>query len=334
MAEGEAPEQIALQTGQTGFVQFYSQSKINLMPDLVLNAGINTHYLLLNNNFSIEPRLGLKYNINNKHSVGFAYGIHSRLEQLPVYFVSANGNTPNKELDFMKSSHYVFSYQAKLADNLHLSIEPYYQQLKDVPVGPDSYHSTLNSKNTLFFNEVLVNDGIGRNIGIDLTLEKYLSHGYYYMLTASFFDSKYTAADGIVRNTRFNRNYVFNLMVGKEWHTTKNNIFGANVRVNYLGGNRIEPIDMGASEQQRDVVYGESDGNIAFSQSHDALPVVSFTLSYRKNKAKYSSVWSFQVLNVTGSEEYANDFYNLKTNEIDTKYDGLVIPNISYKIEF
>lgn len=334
LAEGEAPEQIARQSGNTGFVQFYSQSKINLMPRLVLNTGINLHYLLMNDNFSVEPRVGLKYNINNKHSLAVAYGIHSRLEQLPVYFASANGSTPNKDLDFMKSSHYVFSYQAKLADNLHLSIEPYYQQLKDVPVGPDSYHSTLNNQNTLFFNELLVNEGIGRNIGIDFTLEKFLSRGYYYMLTASVFDSKYTAADGIERNTRFNRNYVFNLMAGKEWHTSKNNIIGANIRVNYLGGNRIEPIDMEASELQRDVVYGETDGNIAFSESHDALPVVSFTFSYRKNKPKYSSVWSLQVLNANGSEEYANDFYNLETNEIDTKYDGLVIPNISYKIEF
>jgi hypothetical protein len=334
LAEGEAPEHIARQTGETGFVQFYSQSKINLMSRLVLNAGFNVHYLLMNNNFSVEPRVGLKYTINNKHSLGFAYGIHSRLEQLPVYFVSANGSTPNKELDFMKSSHLVFSYQVKIADNLHLSIEPYYQQLKDVPVGLNGYHSTLNNQNTLFFDDVLVNKGIGRNMGIDFTLEKFLSRGYYYMLTASVFDSKYTAADGIERNTRFNRNYVFNLMAGKEWHTTKNSILGANVRVNYLGGNRIEPIDMEASEQQLEVVYGETDGNIAFSQSHDALPVISFTLSYRKNKAKYSSVWSVQVLNVTCSEEYEKDFYNLKTNKIDTKYDGLVIPNISYKIEF
>ena len=149
LAEGEAPEQIARQTGKTGFVQFYSQSKINLMSRLVLNAGINVHYLLMNNNYSVEPRVGIKYNINNNHSLGFAYGIHSRLEQLPVYFVSVNGSTPNKELDFMKSSHYVFSYQAKLADNLHLSIEPYFQQLNDVPVAPDSYHSTLNNQNTL-----------------------------------------------------------------------------------------------------------------------------------------------------------------------------------------
>lgn len=334
LAEEETPTQIANKTGNTGFVQFYTQSKINLIQGLVLNAGINAQYLLLNDNLSIEPRVGLKYHLNNKHSLSLAYGIHSRLEQLPVYFVSVNGSTPNKNLDFMKSAHYVFSYKAKLSDNLHLSIEPYYQQLKNVPVSPDSYISTLNNNNTLFFNEVLVSKGKGRNLGIDFTLEKFLSHGYYYMLTASVFDSKYTAADGVERNTRFNRNYTFNLMAGKEWQTSKNNIFSANVRLNYLGGNRIEPIDMDASLQQHDVVYGETTGNIAFSQKHTNLPIVSFTLSYRKNKAKYSSVWSLQVLNANGNEEYSNDFYNLKTNQIDTKYDGLVIPNISYKIEF
>nr|WP_319269843.1 carboxypeptidase-like regulatory domain-containing protein [uncultured Draconibacterium sp.] len=333
-AEGETPTQIANQTGSSDFVQLYTQSKINLSQSLVLNAGVNGQFLLLNDNFSIEPRIGLKYNINNQHSLGLAYGIHSRLEQLPVYFVSANGSTPNKDLDFMKSTHYVFSYQAKLTDNLHLSIEPYFQQLKNVPVSPDGYISTLNNNNTLFFNEVLVSEGKGRNMGIDFTLEKFLSRGYYYMLTASVFNSKYTAADGIERNTRFNRNYVFNLVAGKEWQTARNNIFSANIRLNYLGGNRIEPIDMDASLQQHDVVYGETNGNIAFSRKHDDLPVVSFTLSYRKNKAKYSSVWSLQVLNANGSEEYSNDFYNLKTNQIDTKYDGLVIPNLSYKIEF
>jgi len=332
--EGETPQQIANKTGNTGFIQFYSQSKINLKPRLVLNAGINVQYLSLNDNFSIEPRIALKYNINNKHSIAMAYGIHSRMEQLPVYFVSVNEKTPNKDLGFMKSSHYVFSYQSKLSDNLHLSIEPYYQQLSNVPVGIDNYISTLNNNNTLFFNDELVNKGKGRNIGIDFTLEKFLSSGYYFMLTASIFDSKYTATDGIKRNTRFNKKNVFNVMLGKEWHTHQNNIISANVKLNYLGGNRIEPIDVEASKDQRDIVYGETNKKIAFSKSHDALPIVSFTLSFRKNKPKYSSIWSLQILNATGSKEYSNDFYNLKTNEIDTKYDGLIIPNISYKIEF
>ena len=98
-------------------------------------------------------------------------------------------------------------------------------------------------------------------------------------------------------------------MAGKEWYLNKNNILSANLRLNYLGGNRIEAIDTEASNQQHEVVYGECDGEISFSESHAALPVVSLTLSYRKNKAKYSSVWSLQVLNLTGSEEYANDYY-------------------------
>ena len=154
------------------------------------------------------------------------------------------------------------------------------------------------------------------------------------MLTSSVFDSKYTAANDIERNTRFNRNHVLNLVVGKEWQTSRNKIIGANIRVNYLGGNRIEPIDMEASLQQKEVVYGETHGNLAFSQNHDALPVISFTLSHRKNKEKYSSVWSLQVLNVTASEEYEKDIYNLKTNQVITKYDDLGVPSLSYKIEF
>ena len=234
----------------------------------------------------------------------------------------------------MKSAHYVFSYNVKLSDNLHLSIEPYYQQLSNVPVSPDSYISTLNNKNTLFFNEVLVSNGTGHNMGIDITLEKFLSKGYYYMFTASLFNSKYVATDGIERNTRFNRNYVFNLMAGKEWTLRRNNSISANLRVNYLGGNRIEQIDMDASLEQQDVVYGETDGNLSFSEKFDDLPMWSFTLSYRKNKPKHSSVWSLQVLNASGTEEYSYDYYNLKTDQIDTRYDGVIIPNISYKIEF
>jgi hypothetical protein len=234
----------------------------------------------------------------------------------------------------MKSSHYVLSYKTKLNDNLHLSIEPYYQHLSNVPVAPEGYVSTLNNNNSLFFNDALVSEGKGRNIGIDVALEKFLNKGYYYMLTASVFDSKYTDAGGISRNTRFNKNYVFNLMAGKEWYIRENNIFSANIRLNYMGGNRIEAIDMEASMQQHDVVYGETGDNLTFAQRHADLPVVSLNLSYRKNKPKYSSVWTIQLLNITGAEEYAMDFYNLKSNKIETRYDGLGIPNISYKIEF
>lgn len=334
LAEGELPTEIAFNSGSTGFVQFFSQSKINLFPKLVINVGFNSQYFLLNDNFSIEPRAGLKYNINSNHSLGFAFGVHSRLEQLPVYFVSNNGSQPNKDLEFMKSTHYVFSYKTKISENLHLSIEPYYQYLSNVPVAPNGYISTLNNNNTLFYDEVLLSKGEGSNYGIDFTLEKYLSDGYYYMLSGSVFNSKYTALDNIERNTRFNKNYIFNIMAGKEWKLGDKNILSANVRVNYLGGNRKESIDYDASYEKQDVVYGETDQVISFNDKYKDLPIVSLTLSYRINNENYSSVWSLQILNLSGTEEYSHDYYNLKTKKMNTKYDGIVIPSLSYRIEF
>ena len=203
-------------------------------------------------------------------------------------------------------------------------------------MSPNSYISTLNTQDILFFNHVLTSKGKGRNIGVDLTLERYLNKGLYFLLTTSLFDSKYTANDGIERNTRFNKNYVLNAVIGKEWQVGKNNnnTLGVNFRLNYLGGNRIESIDTESSINQQDIVYGETNGDISFSEKHKDTPIVSFTLSYRKNKPNSSSVWALQVLNATQTEEFDSNIFNTNTQTIERKYTRIMVPNLSYKIEF
>jgi len=322
--------------GNANMLQFFSQSKINPTPDLTLNIGFHYQHFLLNNNFSIEPRVGIRYEINSKHSLALAYGIHSRLEILPVYFVNKNDAYPNKDLELMKFAHYGLGYMVKLNEQLRLNIEPYFQQLINVPVSPDSYISTLNIENDIFFNEELISEGKGRNIGIDITLEQFLKKGFYYLFTASLFDAKYTAADDIERNTRFNKNYVFNALIGKEWAVgkQKNNSISANLRLNYLGGNRLEPIDEMASLAVKEIIYSETNNELAFSKRLDDSPIFSFTLNYRKNKPKSASVWALKVLNATTTQEFVTNFYNLKTNSLDQKYDGIIVPNLSWKMEF
>ncbi|MGK7395520.1 MAG: TonB-dependent receptor [Candidatus Cyclobacteriaceae bacterium M3_2C_046] len=334
--EAEDLVKMASDKGQSGLIQFYSHSTIRPDTRLSLNVGLHSQLFLLNQKSSVEPRLGLNYQMDSKQNLGLAYGRHSRIEQLPVYFVRKNGQHPNKKLDLMKSSHFVFSYNLKINDHLRLTVEPYYQHLTDVPVGPDSYISTLNFEEELFFNQELVSEGSGRNIGLDLTLERFLNNGFYYLLTASLFDSKYTGADGIERNTRFNRNYVINALAGKEWAVGRsdNNLLSANVRLNYMGGNRKEPINTAASIAAKEVVYQETEGNMAFVSQFDDQPIVSFTVSYRKNKPNHSSIWSLQILNALSTEEFDTDFYNLKTGKTDTKFAGIMVPNLSYKIEF
>jgi len=335
-AEGEAPLTLAQQDGQSGLLQLYTQSKITISQRLMLNVGLHSQLLLLNDDYSIEPRIGIKYKINDRHNLAFAFGLHSRIERLPIYFVDVNGSNPNKDLNLMKSTHFVIGYNTKINDNLRLSIEPYYQKLTDVPVSPNSYFSTVNMQDDVFFNEVLVSKGRGRNVGVDLTIERFLFNGFYYLATASIFDSKYTAADNVERNTRYNKNYVVNFVTGKEWVVgkDKNNILSTNVRFNYLGGNRKETIDEQASLLNKQIVYGETGDVIAFDKQYRSTPILSFSISYRKNKPTYSSVWSLQILNATGAQEFSNDIYSLKTGRIEKKYEGIMVPNLSYKIEF
>ena len=164
----------------------------------------------------------------------------------------------------------------------------------------------------MFFNQILTSEGTGRNFGVDITLERYLKNGLYYLVSGSIFDAKYTAADGIERNTRFNKNYVANALIGKEWPIgkEKNNLFSANIRFNYLGGNRVESIDKSSSMTNQEIVYGETNGELSFTNKHRNSPIASFTLSYRKNKLRYSTVWSLQVLNITQTEEFETDIFN------------------------
>ncbi len=331
------PRTIVDEDGQSYLLQWYTQSKFNLSPKWTLNAGFHSQYFGLNKEFTLEPRVALDYKLGDKSNLALGYGLHSRIEPLSIYFVrDEDGFQPNKDLNLMKSNHFVLSFNTKINDKVRLSIEPYYQSLHDVPVAPNGYISTLNIEDNLFFDEALISEGTGRNIGIDLTLERYFSKGFYYLFTTSIFDSKYTANDGIERNTRYNKNYVINAVFGKEWQVgrNKNNTFGANFRLNYLGGNRREAIDSQASIMNQDVVYGETGNQISFSEKDKDLPIGSFTLTYRKNKPRHASVWSLQVLNAGATEEFQADVFNTNTQSIESKFSGIIIPNISYKIEF
>ena len=64
---------------------------------------------------------------------------------------------------------------------MNLKIEPYFQYLYDVPVIADSSYSVLN-RSTFYVEDALVNTGKGRNYGVDLTFEKYMTRGLYYMV--------------------------------------------------------------------------------------------------------------------------------------------------------
>lgn len=317
--------------------QFYSQSKISLSDRFKLNVGVHNQYLEFNGELAVEPRFGLSYSMNAKQSVSLAYGKHSRLEPLNIYYArvenGAQTSQPNRHLRISKSHHFVLAYDISLHPHLRLKVEPYVQLLYDIPVAADSSYSTINMEADWFFNEKLENTGTGTNFGVDFTLERFLKNGFYYLVTTSLFESTYKGGDGVRRNTRFNTNYVVNLLFGKEWTlgAKQNKILGINGRLNFLGGQRMTPVDMEMSGIYGDIVF---DHSRVFEDQKPMVYHLNVSVTYRINKKNHASIWSLQVLNLLGTEEFYGYEYNFRTESIDKASVRVVVPSISYKIEF
>ncbi len=322
------------ETGFSGLLSAYSNSSFNLSDQWTVTAGLIGQVFTLNGSYSVEPRIGLKWQFKPDHSLSLAYGIHSRLEMLNYYFTrSTSGEYINKDLGFTRSQHLVLSYDWNIGHDFHLRVEPYIQQLYDVPVIADSSFSFINLQGDWFLHEPLKNEGKGLNYGIDLTFEKFMSRGYYFMLTGSLFDSQYKGGDGIWHNTRYNRNYIANFLFGREWMVgrSKQNIFNANVRMTYQGGERFSPIDYIASEISQDAVYNETN---AFEEQLSPSLLGHFTVSYKINRKRLSHEFAIKVLNVTGYKEYYGHRYNFKKHTVEENREATIIPNFSYKIDF
>ncbi len=202
-----------------------------------------------------------------------------------------------------------------------------------MPIILDSSFSLINQQNDWFFNGKLLNEGKGRNYGLDITFEKYLSQGYYYLATVSLFNSQYLGGDNIWRSTRYNRNFAINFLIGKEWMLGKNqnHVLSLNTRLSYQGGDHYSPINLSQSIANQGVVFDERK---AFSQQYSPAFTSHFTASYKINKRKTAHEIALKIINLTQYKENMGFRYNYQIQTVDLNREATFIPNISYKIEF
>jgi hypothetical protein len=311
------------------------QIKYSISPSVTINTGFNSSYFAVNNDVNFDPRLGINWAVNDKHTLSFGYGRHTQLEELRFYFVNeqVNGQTkyPNKNLGLAHAHHFILGYDWLISDALRLKVEPYYQYLYNVPGISDSSYSLINFSQQWDFHNKLVNNSKGENMGIDFTLERFFKNNFYYLATFSVFDSKYKGGDGVWRDTRFNKHYSCNLLVGKEIYTTKNGVLGLNARLNLMGGERFSPLMREESMARKEIIYDESK---AYSVQGKPVNYLDVTITYKRNHPRYTGTWALQVKNALGGKNYYGYYYNYRTNTIDEDKATVVVPVLSYKIEF
>jgi len=318
--------------GNTGLTRFYSSHKLALSSRLSTVAGINVMWFNLNDQWLVEPRISLQYKTSPSSTLSLAYALNSRKESTDTYFVIGSSND---DLGLTRSHHISFSFAQRLGENAMLKVEPYWQWLFDVPVEQGTTYSILNH-NMFFQDRVLVNEGVGRNYGIDLTLERYLKNGLYGMFTATLFKSDYRDAQGVWRDSRHDRHYITNIVGGKEWLLGKGhkNIFGFNGRLTLMGGDRYSPIPEGNTFKDVMMRPDKSipeDGANPFSAQKGMNVGYAFSVKYTVNKRHTAHHFILEYLQM---RTFQGQTFDLRTHEVVDKFTSLTFPNIAYRVEF
>lgn len=257
-------------SGSTQYYQAYVQWKWRMNERLTFTGGVHSSYFALNGKSSLEPRASIAYE-QNRHRFTLAAGLHSKPEHLSTYLFenrSATNNygpTPNKNLDLLRAFHAVAGYGTSI-NKWRFKAEVYYQYLYNIPVGtdPNRSFSVLNAEDIysmLRNDRPLSSKGTGTNYGIDLSIERPFSNGFYVTAAGSLFRSMYTDFWDQTYNTRFNRGYQLNLIGGKEFHITADGkkLLGLNARLVYSGSMRDSKVDLPASiaSGQMEVLPGQ-----------------------------------------------------------------------------
>jgi hypothetical protein len=327
-------------TGETALFQAFGQWQHRFSTRLSANAGLSLLHLALNGSTAIEPRAGLSYQLSPTSSLNVGYGLHSIMQPILTYFYQsrqANGSytLTNKNLGFTRSHHLVLGYDRMLTSTLRLKAEAYQQWIFDAPVERTaSYYSILTEGASFAPTDKgnLVNNGTGRNYGVELTLEQFFNRGYYFLITASVFNSTYKGSDGVERNTPFNNRYVANLLTGKEWRIgAGNNVLLVNWKLTLAGGRFTTPINTSRSAELRREV---SDYNRAFAEEQPAYFRTDLKLGYRMNRARLTHEFALDLQNVTGQKNVFQQAYNARTNQIGTAYQQGFLPVPYYRVTF
>ena len=328
-------------TDNTGLASIYWSNLWKPADNFSINFGVSGSYFLLSNDFSVEPRASVKWEPGERHSISLGYGLHSMIESLDAYFFrNADGTLANKDLGFSKAHHLLTTYMYKFTDNLNLRINAYYQYGFDTPVGING--STFCTVNRLFnyIEEPLVNEGNTRNYGADITLEHYMSRGFYGQVNGSLFKSEYRGLDKQWRNQLYDRGYMMKVLGGKEWMLGKRqqNVFNVSIKYTLQGGLRHTPVDVDAIRANvaagiinDQPIYKEDE---AMSRQFPSTSILDLTVSYKINSKKVSHTIAFEGVNILQHEAPYAERYDFSTGQLRMDKSGISLPNIFYRIDF
>lgn len=319
--------------GSAFLVQPYWQGSYRATEKITFIGGLRAVYMGLNQTTSLEPRLAMRYQILPKTAVSLAYGLHGQTVPLGSYFTEINQQLVNKNLKLIKAHHFVMGINQWLTNLTQLRVEMYYQHLYHLPVAKDinSTYSPLNDRDG-YAKTALVSEGLGRNYGIDVSVDKYFQHNFFLLLGGSLYRSQYQPLNGKWYDTRYNGKFNLSLMGGKEFAIGKKSVLEVGGRGVYSGGLRYSPVDSVATLIAGQLISKE---DAPFSLKVPNYMRIDVRVACRWNGQKVAHILALDVQNLTNRVNYSTLIYQAGAQSpFVLRKQATLTPVISYIIDF
>jgi len=330
---------------QYGLYQSYIQWKGYFGQGFSANLGIFGLYMGLNHTSSLEPRGLLSWQLSPQQQISLAYGHHSMTQPISIYFSGPkcvfDCTSPNEDklyflnLDLNKSRQLALSYLLKSTD-FSFKTELYYLRYFHIAHGvgganPDLI-SALNygSNGNIFYLDVALENkgGYGDSYGIELSLEKNWSSGFYTFLSTSLYQATYTDSRNIVHSTAFNGQYNANLLIDKNFklNAYKSYWLHLSAAVTAAGGRRYTP------PHPRDPTIEDNSRPYAARYKHYFR--TDLKLGLQQHFSGYSHTLSLDIRNLFDTQNEYFRRYSYEVQDFVTYYQLGFLPLLFYEIAF
>jgi len=302
---------------------------------------------IVSNYHGIEPRLSLKYMLDENSSVKISYNKNRQYMSLLSYTSISTPEDVWKLADpYLKPitcNQMALGYYRNLKNNRYeTSAEVYYKQLKDLTEYRNGAVITLNNH---IETELL--NATGTNYGIEFLIKK--NAGKF---TGSFtytYSRAFKQTHGVYKEDKINNNTVYPSSFDKPHDLNVNINFNANRRIRlganftYSTGRPITLPEYVFNSGANQLVYYSDRNKYRLPDYHRLDLSVSFDESLKRGK-KWKGSWTLSVLNVYARKNAYSVFYKRDTPTKDNNYElfslykmyliGIPLPTLTYNFTF
>ncbi len=277
---------------------------------------------------TLSPRLSLKYVVSKTFDITASFGDYYRT---PTYttlgYQDNSGILQNKDMDYIRSTHYVLGTEYQPKDALRFVVEGFYKQYNNYPVSVNTSISVANLGNDFgaIGNEGVTSNGYGEAYGVEFSAQQKLIKNIFYVVSYTYVKSLFSGTDGILKPSTWDNRHLLSGTLG----LILKKGYQLGFKYRYTGGNPYTPYDMNLSQKSY-MLLGS--GVLDYSKVNTKRLLDFNQLDLRIDKTfdfkKYTLELFLDVQNVLGSLNESTPTYTFQRKADNSGFettDGLAI---------